>query len=98
VRADEQRTSPSPSRWVVLVQHQVSERLVCRFEVLAPVPSSVVSYPSCFIHSMYINMRAMFRESTGKLDMDDADLTTIFYQQHEWRCSRCDGDAMKTTK
>jgi hypothetical protein len=47
---------------------------------------------------MYINMRAMFRESTGKLDMDDADLTTIFYQQHEWRCSRCDGDAMKTTK
>jgi hypothetical protein len=43
-------------------------------------------------------MRTTFRESTGKLDTEDADLTTIFYQQHECRCNRCDGEAMKTTE
>jgi hypothetical protein len=29
------------------------------------------------------------RESTGKLDIENADLTTISYQQHECRCRRC---------
>jgi hypothetical protein len=47
---------------------------------------------------MYINMRAMFRESTGKLDKENADLTTISHKEHEYRSSRCDGEAMKMTE
>jgi hypothetical protein len=46
--------------------------------------------PFLFVKSLFMNLKARWRQTSGKADVEDADLSAAFYEQHHCRCARCD--------